>query len=106
MVEGDTIYVTLINPEDDVHSFVVTDLAIPMPPQKSVAAMYPVQSHPPTCGDSSSCSRARVRNESRAGTTRAHGVMPESERTGGLRELAVLLLKLGITGLQTVSHIN
>jgi len=40
VVEGDTIRFTLINPEDDVHSFVLPDLAVPLPPQKSTTATY------------------------------------------------------------------
>jgi plastocyanin len=40
VVEGDTIRFTFINPEDDVHSFVLPDLAVPLPPQKVTTAMY------------------------------------------------------------------
>jgi plastocyanin len=40
VVEGDTIHFTLINPEDDVHSFVLPDLAVPMPPQKVTTSTY------------------------------------------------------------------
>ena len=40
VVEGDTIHFTLINPEDDVHSFVLPDLAVPLPPQKVTTATY------------------------------------------------------------------
>ena len=40
VVEGDTIHFTLINAEDDVHSFVLPDLAVSMPGQKVVAATY------------------------------------------------------------------
>ena len=40
VVEGDTIRFTLINPEDDDHSFVLPDLAVPLPPKKSVDTMY------------------------------------------------------------------
>jgi len=40
VVEGDTIHFTLINPEDDVHSFVLPDLAVSMPGQKTVSATY------------------------------------------------------------------
>jgi len=39
-VEGDTLRLTLINPEDDDHSFVLPDLAVPLPPQKRVEAVY------------------------------------------------------------------
>ena len=31
VVQGDTIHWTLINPEDDEHSFVLPDLSVPMP---------------------------------------------------------------------------
>ena len=59
VVEGDTVQLTLINPEDDDHSFVLPDFVIPMPPQKAIdtsyvarrAGIYPilcaVQSHLP-----------------------------------------------------------
>lgn len=40
VVEGDTIRFTLINPEDDDHSFVLPDFAVPLAPQKSVDTMY------------------------------------------------------------------
>jgi uncharacterized cupredoxin-like copper-binding protein len=40
VVEGDTIRFNLINPEDDEHTFVLPDLAVPLPPQKSVQAVY------------------------------------------------------------------
>jgi plastocyanin len=40
VVEGDTIHFTLINPEDDDHSFVLADFAVPLPPQKSTEATY------------------------------------------------------------------
>lgn len=40
VVEGDTIHFTLINPEDDVHSFVLPDLVVPLPPQKTTTATY------------------------------------------------------------------
>ena len=40
VVEGDTIRFTLINPEDDVHSFVLPDLAVPLPGQKTTTATY------------------------------------------------------------------
>jgi plastocyanin len=38
--EGDTIHFTFINPENDVHSFVLPDLAVPLPPQKTTTATY------------------------------------------------------------------
>ena len=40
VVEGDTIHFTLINPEDDEHSFVLPDLAVPLPGQKTTTATY------------------------------------------------------------------
>lgn len=40
VVEGDTIQFTLINPEDDDHSFVLPDLAVPLPPQKTTRVTY------------------------------------------------------------------
>jgi plastocyanin len=45
VVEGDTIQLTLINPEDDDHSFVLPDLAVPLPPNKTTKATY-VAKHP------------------------------------------------------------
>lgn len=40
VVEGDTIRFTLINAEDDVHSFVLPDLVVPLPAQKATTATY------------------------------------------------------------------
>ena len=40
VVEGDTIHFTLINPEDDDHSFVLPDFVVPLPPQKSLDTTY------------------------------------------------------------------
>jgi len=40
VVEGDTIQFTFINPEDDVHSFVLPDFVVQLPPQRSVTATY------------------------------------------------------------------
>jgi len=40
VVEGDTIQFTFINPEDDVHSFVLPDLAVSLPGQKTTTATY------------------------------------------------------------------
>jgi plastocyanin len=40
VVEGDTIHFTLINPEDDVHSFVLPDLAVSLPAEKTTTATY------------------------------------------------------------------
>lgn len=37
---GDTIHFTFYNPEDDVHSFVLPDLAVPLPPQRITHATY------------------------------------------------------------------
>ncbi len=38
--EGDTLRFTLINPEDDPHTFVLPGLAVAMPPQQTVNATY------------------------------------------------------------------
>ena len=38
--EGDTIHFTFINPEDDVHSFILPDLAVSLPGQKTTTATY------------------------------------------------------------------
>jgi plastocyanin len=40
VVEGDTIRFTFINPEDDDHSFVLPDLAVPLPGGKITRATY------------------------------------------------------------------
>jgi len=40
VVQGDTIHFTFINPEDDVHSFVLPDLAVSLPAQKVTTATY------------------------------------------------------------------
>lgn len=40
VVEGDTVRFTLINPEDDDHSFVLPDFAVALPPQKTIEARY------------------------------------------------------------------
>jgi plastocyanin len=40
VVEGDTIRFTFLNPEDDVHSFVLPDLAIALPGQRTTQATY------------------------------------------------------------------
>ena len=40
VVVGDTVHFTFINPEDDVHSFVLPDLAVPLPPQRITDATY------------------------------------------------------------------
>ena len=40
VVEGDTIHFTLINPEDDVHSFILPDLAVSLPGQKTTTVTY------------------------------------------------------------------
>ena len=40
VVEGDTIHFTLINPEDDDHSFVLPDLVVALPPQRTTRATY------------------------------------------------------------------
>jgi plastocyanin len=38
--EGDTLRLTFINPEDDPHSFVMSDLSVSIPGQSSVHAIY------------------------------------------------------------------
>ena len=40
VVEGDTIRFTLINAEDDVHSFVLPDLVVALPPERVTTATY------------------------------------------------------------------
>lgn len=40
VVEGDTIHFTFYNPEDDEHSFVLPDLAVPLRPQRTTTATY------------------------------------------------------------------
>jgi len=40
VVEGDTIHLTLINPEDDAHSFVLPDFAVSLPGNKITEATY------------------------------------------------------------------
>lgn len=40
VVEGDTIHFTLINPEDDDHSFVLPDLVVPLAPQTTTRVTY------------------------------------------------------------------
>jgi uncharacterized membrane protein YphA (DoxX/SURF4 family)/plastocyanin len=45
VVEGDTLRLTLINPEDDQHSFVLPDLAVPLPGGTSTEVTY-VAMHP------------------------------------------------------------
>jgi uncharacterized cupredoxin-like copper-binding protein len=40
VVQGDTIHFTLINPQDDAHSFVLPGLAVPLAPQSTVIADY------------------------------------------------------------------
>ena len=43
--EGDTIHFTLVNPEDDEHSFVLPpDLSLRLPPQSRVTATYVARS--------------------------------------------------------------
>ena len=38
--EGDTVHFTLINPEDDAHSFVLPGLSVALPPQSTVVSSY------------------------------------------------------------------
>jgi uncharacterized cupredoxin-like copper-binding protein len=40
VVEGDTLHLTLINPEDDLHSFVLPDFSVVLPPNKTTEATY------------------------------------------------------------------
>ena len=40
VVEGDTMHLTLINPEDDVHSFVLPDFAVSLEGNKTTTATY------------------------------------------------------------------
>ncbi|MGH7603672.1 MAG: cupredoxin domain-containing protein [Gemmatimonadaceae bacterium] len=40
VVQGDTIHFTLINPEDDAHTFVLPGLAVNLRPQSTVIADY------------------------------------------------------------------
>jgi plastocyanin len=40
VVQGDTLQFTFINPEDDVHSFVLPDFAISLPGQSTTHATY------------------------------------------------------------------
>lgn len=40
VVEGDTIRLTLINPEDDVHSFVLPDFAVSLPGNTKIDTTY------------------------------------------------------------------
>ena len=40
VVEGDTIHFTFINPEDDVHSFVLPDFAVSLPASQTTTATY------------------------------------------------------------------
>lgn len=40
VVEGDTIHFTIINPEDDVHSFVLPDFAVSLPGGTATPATY------------------------------------------------------------------
>jgi uncharacterized cupredoxin-like copper-binding protein len=39
-VEGDTLRLTFVNPEDDLHSFVLPDLAVSLPGQQVTHATY------------------------------------------------------------------
>ncbi len=40
VVEGDTVHLTIVNPEDDVHSFVLPDFVVPLPPNHTVDTTY------------------------------------------------------------------
>jgi plastocyanin len=37
---GDTLHLTLLNPEDDAHAFVLHDLYLPLPPQSRIDTTY------------------------------------------------------------------
>jgi len=45
VVAGDTIHFTFVNPEDDLHTFVLPDFAVSLPGQRVTEATY-VASHP------------------------------------------------------------
>jgi plastocyanin len=52
VVRGDTLHFTFINPEDDVHSFVLPDFAVSLPGQSTTHATYVAQRagiYPFTC---------------------------------------------------------
>ena len=40
VVQGDTLHLTLINPEDDMHSFVLPDFVVSLPGGKSIDTTY------------------------------------------------------------------
>jgi hypothetical protein len=40
VVAGDTLHLTLLNPEDDAHAFVLHDLYLPLPPQSRIDTTY------------------------------------------------------------------
>ena len=40
VLAGDTLHLTLLNPEDDAHAFVLHDLYLPLPPQSRVDTVY------------------------------------------------------------------
>lgn len=40
VVEGDTVHLTLINPEDDVHSFVLPDFVVSLPGNRTIDTTY------------------------------------------------------------------
>jgi plastocyanin len=42
-VEGDTLHLQFVNPEDDPHSFVLPDLVVPLPGQAVTHATYVVR---------------------------------------------------------------
>jgi uncharacterized cupredoxin-like copper-binding protein len=39
-VEGDTLHFTIVNPEDDAHTFVLQGLVVPLPPQSVTQATW------------------------------------------------------------------
>jgi hypothetical protein len=40
VMAGDTLHLTLLNPEDDTHAFVLHDLYLPLPPQSRIDTTY------------------------------------------------------------------
>jgi hypothetical protein len=40
VVAGDTLHLTLLNPEDDTHAFVLHDLYLPLPPLSRIDTTY------------------------------------------------------------------
>ena len=40
VMAGDTLHLTVLNPEDDTHAFVLHDLYLPLPPQSRIDTTY------------------------------------------------------------------